>query len=304
MRCLSIGRELQKYQPVHFLLCKGGEYWIERIEYYGMTASIYETPTEVENISMLIDGYKFSDSEIQSWYKQCKFLAFIDDNSAAPIYVDLVISSCMDIVHNKHKNQVILQGNKYALLAPEYAKKVNNNSVKEVSNILVSCGLRDSKNFTGQVLNALSENNFSGNVNVAIGSQAPYLQELLNSTSNYNFSVNIILDSNGLYNLLMQADMIIGAGGVSLLERMALGKPSVTIVAVENQRNQVVWCEDAGATVLVDPVKEQFKYNLVRAIRSLLKSKEKRLKMSNMAIRIIDGKGSDRVARCMAFGEC
>jgi ribosomal protein L28 len=36
----------------------------------------------------------------------------------------------------------------------------------------------------------------------------------------------------------------------------------------------------------------------------LLKSKEKRLKMSNMAIRIIDGKGSDRVARCMAFGEC
>jgi len=40
------------------------------------------------------------------------------------------------------------------------------------------------------------------------------------------------------------------------------------------------------------------------AIDFLLKSEEKRLEMSGKGISIIDGKGSDRVARCMAFGEC
>ena len=57
MRCLSIGRELHKYQSVHFLLCNGGEHWIDRIKYYSMTASIYKSPVEMKNTNVLIDGY-------------------------------------------------------------------------------------------------------------------------------------------------------------------------------------------------------------------------------------------------------
>ena len=46
--------------------------------------------------------------------------------------------------------------------------------------------MRDSNNFTSQVLDALSECNFYGDVNIAIGSQAPYLQALSNSIKKYN----------------------------------------------------------------------------------------------------------------------
>ncbi len=304
MRCLSIGRELHKYQSVHFLLCNGGEHWIDRIKYYSMTASIYKSPVEMKNTNVLIDGYGFSELEIQDWREQCKYMAFIDDNNTAPNYVDLVISSCMDNISQKnYKNQIVLHGNQYALLAPEYISSVSHNT-EEVTNILVSCGLRDSNNFTSQVLGALSECDFKGNVNIAIGSQAPNLKKILNSVNNYNFPVNIVLDSNGLYDLLIQSDIVIGAGGVSLLERMALGKPSITIVAVENQRNQSVWSENSGATILVDPLEQQFQYDLTNAITILLKSEERRLEMSNKGMAIIDGKGGMRVARCMALGEC
>ena len=39
MRCLSIGRELNKHQSVHFLLCNGGEYWFDHVKHYSMTAN-------------------------------------------------------------------------------------------------------------------------------------------------------------------------------------------------------------------------------------------------------------------------
>ena len=305
MRCLSIGRELHKFQSVHFLLCKGGEYWIDRIKHYGMTASVYKLPEEIKNKNLLVDGYYFSNLEVKVWRKQCRYMAFIDDADTAPKskYADMIIYTHLNSIHN-NKNQIKLQGNKYALLSPEYANFFFNHSLKEVRNILISCGLLDSNNYTGQVLESLSKTDFDGNVNIAIGDYAPCLHKLLNSINNYNFSVNIILNSNGLYDLLLQSNMVIGTGGVSLLERMALGKPSVTIVAAENQRSQAKWAENAGATILVDPAKQKFKHDINSAIDFLLKSEEKRLEMSGKGISIIDGKGSDRVARCMAFGEC
>ena len=305
MRCISIGRELNKYKPVHFLLCKGGEYWIERIRHYGMTASIYKSPAEVNGKNLLVDGYDFSNLEVQEWSDQCNNLAFIDDNNMAPKNVNLLISTCMDNCKSKKKDKAtFLYGSKYALLAVEYAKKhyVKNKTI--VSNILVSCGLQDSNNYVSKILSALSESNFDGNVNVAIGSQAPNLQKLLHSVNNYHFSVSVTLDSNGLYDLLMQSDMVIGTGGVSLLERMAIGRPSVTIIAAENQRNQAEWSEKVGATVLVDPIKQQFQHDLRGAIDLLLKSEEKRLEMSVNGSSFIDGRGSERVARCMSLGKC
>ncbi len=302
MRCLSIARELIKYKSVHFLLCSGGEYWIDRITCYGIKASIYTSSKSMKDLGVLIDGYGFSDLEIKSWRKQSKYMVFMDDHNMVNNYADLIISSRIDAFQDGYKNQVILQGNKYILLAPEYMNNISNNN-EDVANILVSCGLQDSNNLTISILDALSKCKYSGNVNIAIGRQAPHLQEILNSINGYNFSASIVLDSNGLYDLLIQTDMVIGTGGVSLLERMALGRPSVTIIAVENQRNQSVWFENYGATIVVDPLKKQFQNNLSSMINILLKSKEKRLKMSDKGKSIVDGMGSVRVAKFLAFGE-
>ena len=299
MRCISIGRELSVYESVHFLLCKGGEYWIERIRYYGMTASIYTSPAEVNGKNLLVDGYNFSNSEIQKWSDQCDNMTFIDDNNMAPKNIDLVISTCMDNCKKKGSG-VLLYGPKYALLAAEYAKKHHVKNKTIVNKILISCGLQDSKNYVNKILKALSKINYCGNVIIAIGRKSPNLQELLHSISSYNFPINTILDSNGLYDLLIEVDMVIGTGGVSLLERMAIGIPSITIISSENQRKQTEWSEGIGATILVDPVQKKFKYNLVRAIYFLLKSKEKRLDIINIGVSTIDGKGSERVAKKMA----
>jgi spore coat polysaccharide biosynthesis predicted glycosyltransferase SpsG len=304
MRCISIGRELKKYQSVHFLLCKGGEHWINRIKCYGMTASIYESPIEIKNKKLLVDGYIFNSIEIKEWKDNCQYMVLIDDNNITNNSADLIVSTSMNINLSSNGEQKIIHGSKYALVAPEYAKSVSSYRAIYINNILISCGLMDSNNFSGKALDALANTNFSGNVIIAIGSKAPYLQKLLDSIKEYNFSISVVLDSNGLYDLLMQTDMVIGAGGVSLLERMAIGIPSVTIITAENQERQAKWSGELGATILVDPKKREFKRNLICAIDLLLNSEEKRLEISNKGIGIVDGKGCERVAKCMAFGEC
>ncbi len=304
MRCLSVARELHNHQiSIHFLLCKGGEYWIDRIKSYGMTASIYKSTEEIKNKKLLVDGYDFSSVEINTWGKQCKCMVFIDDNDTPPSCADMVVSSNFNIVQhcNKGKFKLKLNGSSYALLAPEYAKNICNFNTKKVESILVTCGMIDSNNFTSQILESLSKIGFDRNVTIAIGSQAHYLQEILNSIRKYNFSINIVLDSNGLYELLAKADMVIGSGGVSLLERMALGKPSVTIITAENQRNQAEWSENNGATILVDPARQGFKFSLTSAIDFLFRSENERIKISDKGANIIDGKGSKRVAKYMTL---
>jgi UDP-2,4-diacetamido-2,4,6-trideoxy-beta-L-altropyranose hydrolase len=305
MRCLSIARELHQHRSVHFLLCEGGEYWIDFIESFGMTASIYRKNAEIKNKNILIDGYEFSDFEVQVWRDKCRCMVFIADECSTFLdFSDIVISFCKDTFQKKYKNQTILQGSEYALLAPEYKKNISNYRVKEVKNILITCGLIDSNNFINESLKSLSKINFNGSVKVAISSQAPHLKKLLNSINRYSFSVDIILDCNNLFKILMESDIIIGTGGVSLLERMALGIPSVTIVASENQKFQSEWGANIGATIVVNPIEDEFQHNLIDAIKLLLKSKNMREAMSKKGMRAIDGKGAYRVAKILSFAEC
>ena len=302
MRCLSIGRELNKYCPVHFLLCKGGEFWIDRILDYGITASIYKSPKEVNNKNLLVDGYDFSNVEINSWNEKCNKIVFIDDNCSSFKNVDLIISTCMIKFDNsKVKKEMYLLGPKYALIAPEYSKKNIGKNKKNVTDVLVFCGMRDSNNYIGKVLTTLCKANYKENVTIAIGSSSPNLEKILSSIKDYNFSVNVEIDSKSLYDLLIDSDMVIGSGGVNLLERMSLGRPSVTIVTAENQMGQAKWSEEIGATILINPVDKEFDYKLLKAILLLLKSRKKRLEISEKSSLAIDGNGAARVADVLFF---
>jgi UDP-2,4-diacetamido-2,4,6-trideoxy-beta-L-altropyranose hydrolase len=302
MRCLSLARELIKYAPVHFLLCHKSEYWSKKITDQGVTSGVYNSPDDIYKSNLLVDGYHFSDVEINKWRRKCNKMVIISDSDNIKGGADIfVVSPGIKIDQSSLLKGVILHGSEYALLAPEYAKNIPACNAKYVKNILVTCGLSDSKNFIGSALEALSKVNFCGDVSVAIGRKAPHVNKLLNTIGNYNFSVNLVLDSDNLHDLVSKSDMIIGTGGVSLLERMALGKPSVTIIAAENQRNQVEWSKSIGATIMIDPLDEKFQYNLECAIECLIQSLIKRSNLGSRGGRYVDGKGCKRVAKYMAF---
>jgi spore coat polysaccharide biosynthesis predicted glycosyltransferase SpsG len=305
MRSISLAISLKKYFDVHFVLDFEGESWISILNNKGFTAEIEgskNNSTLIEQphcVGVLIDSYDITTDEIFKWKNKCGKLAIIDDFGNAPDFTDFIISTgTLKKSKNHNKNQIIMTGPKYALLSNEYSNNgLLNPPSPDVRTILMSFGLYDSKNCTMLALDSLNKTNFKGKVQIAIGSKAPYLKDIKKIISSYIFSVEIFEDLYGLFDLHSNADLVMGAGGMSLLERMALGKPSITFIAADNQKKQVEWAESLGATISFSLNKNLVQSNIVESINSLLSDINLRNKMSKISSNAVDGKGVLRVSK-------
>ncbi len=309
MRSISLARALSQYIDIHFVLDQGADSWLLRLENRGLTGEISQNDNnfklrlrdKLNCIGVLVDSYDISRNSMLGWRECCRQLAIIDDFGDAPDFANFVISSSLDRhTSNKNHMQIIMQGPKYALLSPEYYNcKQQIYSSSMVNTILISFGLYDSKNCTKLVINALKETKFDGIVQVAIGSKAPHLSKIKQILSNYSFDIKIYEDVDGLYELNSGADLVIGAGGVSLLERIALGKPSITFIVADNQERQVQWAASLGATIPLALNEYLLESDIVNAINVLLLDVKIRNNMSKIAANIVDGKGALRASEVL-----
>jgi UDP-2,4-diacetamido-2,4,6-trideoxy-beta-L-altropyranose hydrolase len=131
----------------------------------------------------------------------------------------------------------LLVGPRYALLNPEYASCRTKPNPKDggVSRIFVYFGGSDPQNMTGVALNALSLPALCHlAVDVVVGANNVSRAALDEQAANRG-GVRIFGPRPHLADLMMQADLAIGAGGATTWERMCLGLPSVVVSIAENQ---------------------------------------------------------------------
>lgn len=132
----------------------------------------------------------------------------------------------------------LLVGPRYALLNPEYALFRTKPNARDggVSRIFVYFGGSDPQNMTGVALNALSLPALCHlAVDVVLGANNVSRAALDEQAANRG-GVRIFGPRPHLADIMMQADLAIGAGGTTTWERMCLGLPSVVVSIAENQR--------------------------------------------------------------------
>jgi spore coat polysaccharide biosynthesis predicted glycosyltransferase SpsG len=95
---------------------------------------------------------------------------------------------------------------------------------------------------------------------------------------------------------LLEADVVVTTAGQTLLEAAALGTPSATVVAVENQRPQALRLAKLGATHLLELSADK----LTALLRRLDASPEERRELARNARAAVDGRGAERVAKRIA----
>lgn len=100
--------------------------------------------------------------------------------------------------------------------------------------------------------------------------------------------------STGLGPAIDEADLVITAAGVTLLETLAMGRPAVGIVIADNQRRSAAGIDSAGAAVIVEPD------DAVGAALGLVGDAARRRALSAAAAALIDRKGPARVAAAIA----
>lgn len=130
-----------------------------------------------------------------------------------------------------------LLGPKYALLRPEFreARKFCHMRGGCVARVLIYFGGNDLDNLTGMALEAMSDKNLSHLlVDAVIGPNNPH-QSILEKQAQQRPKTRLHIQPEAFTELMLRADLCIGAGGTTTWERLCLGLPSLVITVAENQ---------------------------------------------------------------------
>ena len=199
------------------------------------------------------------------------------------------------------KHCQLLLGPRYALLRPEFltARKQAKIRSGTVKRILVFFGGVDADNYTGMALSAMQNLDLNGiAVDVVIGTQHPNRDEILSICKASNFVCHI--QTQHMAELMLQADLSIGAGGSATWERCSLGLPTIAISTADNQTAQI---RDAAFSGLIYVIEANTNLPEVieRHLLTMIESSIFRQVLSTNAMGSVDGRGVLRVIGKMSL---
>jgi UDP-2,4-diacetamido-2,4,6-trideoxy-beta-L-altropyranose hydrolase len=233
----------------------------------------------------------------------CDFLLDQTFNRNEESYQDIVPEDCQFLLGQSY----ILLRNEFLLLrtpAQRRRKARVNADDRGLSstNILITMGGTDPGNLSQLALLAINkvvEARPKITVNVVISSQSIHLTALTIFCDEHPW-VNLIIDSQNMANLMLSADIAIGASGGTAWERCCLGLPCLTTVNAENQKLIANNLAQADAIINLGWYQDININTVVSAINNLLDNENIYKKMSDSCFSICDGNGANRVAAKVA----
>ena len=267
-----------------------GRSWEEDAE---QTRAVLESARGADWV--IVDHYEL-DSRWESLLRACaKKIMVIDDLADRPHDCDLLLDQNFyqnmearyDGLAPDHCRKLLGPG--YALLRPEFrdAGKRLKGRDGSVRRILIFYGGSDPTGETAKALEAIRAINCLGiAVDVVVGGVNPQRDKLKRICSDMPF-VFLYCQVDNMAELMVGADLALGAGGTANWERCFLGLPSIVTVVAQNQYETAKAAASAGALRLLGWFNEVSAENLRDAIEAALSSPASLLEMGKKAVEIM-----------------
>lgn len=184
----------------------------------------------------------------------------------------------------------LLLGSSFALIRNEFkvARKEQKARTGKVERIAVFFGGSDPTNETKKTLHAIDQiGRIDISVDVIVGSSNPKLSEIRKLCSRMN-QVAFYSQIENMAQILMKADLAIGAGGSSTWERCYLGIPTLTIIVAANQIETTRALANTGAIYNMGWHESVSVEDISRAINYALNHPQWVREMGNKAIRLME----------------
>jgi UDP-2,4-diacetamido-2,4,6-trideoxy-beta-L-altropyranose hydrolase len=231
---------------------------------------------------VVVDSYRHRADERGRF--EARVLAGIDDlgrDLACDVVVDPNPGASATPHHAARR---VLVGPAYALIDPEIARLATRPVADEVATALVASGAHDPRQAGRQMAVALAGLLPAVEVRLAVG---PWTE-----LSPADRVVTVRTEA-GLGSALADADLVVTAAGVTLIEALALGRPTVAVVLADNQVQAARGVEEVGAALRAD-------LNEAPGVAATLAHDVARRRSLAAAARAtVDGRGALRVARAL-----
>lgn len=191
---------------------------------------------------LIVDHYSLDANWQLKIKPYCDKVIVIDDLANRNHQCDILIDSNPKSISLYDKlvpeNCDLLIGLQYAILRREFSREQGplKQQTNQVQNVLVFMGGNDPRNISSFVISVLTLQKYSQlKVKVITGSNNPHLDVLRKQCQSED--IELLVAINNMTEMYLWADIVIGAGGTSVWERMALGVPSITFQLAFNQHS-------------------------------------------------------------------
>jgi spore coat polysaccharide biosynthesis predicted glycosyltransferase SpsG len=238
---------------------------------------------------IVLDGYELMETQAMTLARRAP-LVVIDDFLEPPVCAKLAINGAVHLDGDRIGDLPALLGPRYALVDPRYAALPSRDHTAPVRDVLITMGRIDPDNRVSACLDLLAAIGCDAQITVVASAD-------LVSKTGLDARIRqphcLVIDAPDMVPLLDATDFIIGAGGVSLMERMASGIPSLTLLLADNQRLFVAGAARLGATI---DGGESTGPKCAALLGDILADGPARAAMAAAGRRTVDGQGAARVA--------
>jgi len=249
----------------------------------------------------IIDSYNILDF---SRITKVVFTGVIDDLATTSLPVDLIINGGADAealcYHAAARTQLLL-GPQYSLLREEFSEEPLRRQSKSIERVLITLGGTDHTGLTADILIWVREMLPSARLDVVIGAffnraTRDRIHHLIKEDSDAHEYEN----PPQMRELMVACDIAITGGGQTAYELAATGTPGLAVRLADNQTGNLRGLSAHGAIRWIgDATDGDLKGKLLPALRDLAENWEKRTEMSRVGRRLVDGRGTKRVAQAM-----
>ncbi len=295
-RCRALGRALSTRSPVTMLLDPDGGNWLEPLEREGFEIAFADRVPVGRWCGSLLDGYGFSEADARSLRAIAPPLVALDDLRSPPRQADLVINPGPE---EASYEMPALLGPCYALIDDRYRSRPRASIRPEVGHVAIIFGRYDACDATGLALSAVdwvAREGVRPRLSVVLGGSSPNLETVRKWCKQYDSMATLLIDHHDMPALLKGTDLVIGAGGVGLYERLALGIPSLTVRVSDNQIDNITVAARHGGTIDMGSIEQVDARALAENVLGLARSVQARQEQSRRGQALVDGCGPERVA--------
>lgn len=256
---------------------------------------------------LVVDHYRLEHLWEIALRRSIPRILVVDDLADRPHDCDVLLDQNLTAATGARYDSLVpkgcrtLLGPRFALLRLEFSKVRSAEERRTGADIrlFVFFGGADSANETAKALHAvdlLKRPNIS--VDVVLGESNPHREEIEFACSKLE-RVALHVQVEDIAELMRKANLALGAGGGALLERCAVGLPSVVVSVAANQVGGCAALARLGAIQYLGPAETVTAEAMRNSIVDLLRSPERLEKMSEAASGIVDGEGVERVAQVL-----
>ncbi len=255
---------------------------------------------------LVVDHYALDASYHRALRQVVPRIAVIDDLHNRPHDCDLLIDQ--NIGHDAAAYAGLVPDHARFLVGADYAPiraaflALRAGSLARRADIavpkvlLVSLGGSDPDNVTMAALDALRPPLVFDQVHVVLSSVARHLAAVRAVVAGLSH-VTLHVDTQKMPELMAQADLSIGAAGVTAIERCVLGLPTLMVVVADNQIEAAHRMAALGAVSVLGNTASITSQTVQTALAAFMDDTTGRLQdMSRCAADLYDGQGLDRIA--------